>query len=311
MFKKIDDMKNILVIKGADFHNSSIEKVEFVSDDVVSIAFKQDGTTTLTAGAEYIYYTIDGTIPTINSTLYTGAFKVTDGTEVKALSVDSNGKKSQVFSAKFEGGGTYDDDGYVLKGMVLHLDGSDFDGTQWADRISSIPFVIGGGAPTLSENGVYFNGSSYMYSDTAINVPSNTGTIEVVLKADATTYQTVFFQGSLDTIAYIINPNNISYTIGRTTHKTKLKGDITKLYTHSISDSHNFFDGELLEDGANERWQNAAINAMIIGAAKTLNSSSYYYEGHIYQIRVYNRILTRDEILNNASVDIEKYGISV
>lgn len=207
----------------------------------------------------------------------------------------------------------YDEDGYILKGMVLHLDGADFDGTQWLDRISSIQFVIGGGTPVQSGGGVYFNGSAYMYSDTAISSPRASSTIEVVLKVDnASNYKVVFFQRQREQMAYIINPSNVSYTTSTSDRPTKLKGDITKLYTHSISGSSNYFNGNSMGASGNVKWQNQATHNMVIGDY-WYNTSyhSYKYYGYIYQIRVYNRVLTEEEVLHNASVDIEKYGISV
>lgn len=310
----IDIMNNILVIRNADFSESAIEKVEFLSDDVVTIMFAQSGLTTIKSGVDNVYYTTDGSTPTVSSTKYTEPFTVTVDTEVKAASIDSVGRKSWVASSTFTGEATHDEDGYIAKGMVLHLDGSDFDGTQWLDRVSDMPFVIGDGTPTQSAGGgVYFNGSASMYSDSVIDNPYNSGTIEVVLKAaNASNNMVVFFQGANNKLAYILNVNSVAFTTATSNRPTKAIGDVTKLYTHSISSSVNYFNGNSMGASGNVKWQNQATHNMVIGDYwYNTSSHGYKYYGYIYQIRVYNRVLTEDEVLHNASVDIEKYGISV
>lgn len=55
---------------------------------------------TNTSGAE-IYYTIDGSIPTTASTLYTGPIKVSEDTIIKAIAVKTDMKNSYIMTASF------------------------------------------------------------------------------------------------------------------------------------------------------------------------------------------------------------------
>lgn len=98
-------MKNLLIVKDADFSNFAVEKVDIVAGDAPIILFGVNGIVTLSSVASNMYYTIDGSIPTVNSTKYTVPFTVTGGTVVKAIGATNTGNVSEVSSATFNAGG--------------------------------------------------------------------------------------------------------------------------------------------------------------------------------------------------------------
>lgn len=98
-------MRNLLIVKDADFSNFAVEKVDIVVGDPPVILFGVNGVVTLSSVASNMYYTIDGSTPTVNSTKYTAPFTVTGGTVVKAIGATNTGVVSAVSSATFNAGG--------------------------------------------------------------------------------------------------------------------------------------------------------------------------------------------------------------
>lgn len=92
-------MGKFIVIKDADFSNVS---VEVVTPTTLDISITSAGSVTISDdAATAIYYTIDGSTPTTSSTQYTGAFNVSSGTTVKAISLYATGRTSVVVSKKY------------------------------------------------------------------------------------------------------------------------------------------------------------------------------------------------------------------
>jgi hypothetical protein len=94
-------MGKFIVIKNADFSNVS---VEVVTPTTLGISITSAGSVTISdEAATAIYYTIDGSTPTTSSTQYTGAFNVSSGTTVKAISLYATGSTSVVVSKEYIG----------------------------------------------------------------------------------------------------------------------------------------------------------------------------------------------------------------
>lgn len=95
-------MGKILIIKGADFSSVALGTAPIGYPTITIL----DGMVTITLdGAENIYYTLDGSIPTKNSTKYTEPFTVEDRTTIKAIAEFIDGTVSRVSSLTYYSGG--------------------------------------------------------------------------------------------------------------------------------------------------------------------------------------------------------------
>jgi uncharacterized repeat protein (TIGR03806 family) len=120
----------------------------FTNSVTVTITDSSPGTT--------IYYTLDGTAPTTNSTLYTGAFMLTKNTGVQAIAVKTGSVNSGIASASFInsssiGNGTGLKGEYWSNEFVNSPPATPFNGSPTLTRTdATVDFDWGGGSPDPS-----------------------------------------------------------------------------------------------------------------------------------------------------------------
>lgn len=201
---------------------------------------------------------------------------------------------------------------YIQDGLVFYLDGADATTSQWVDRKGGIAFAMNN--VTLDGNGgVVFNGTNaygiYAAADT-LGFSATTHTIEVVANIGGTATALVFMQNTgsgavlgitangklIGTSGYSEgepNPRQVLNVIrglmtctfaGNTAYKNKVPLTVS-------TDPSAYFTIK----------ENAGV---FVGARDTTRS---FLQGTIYQIRVYDRILSRSEILYNQDIDMRRY----
>ena len=197
--------------------------------------------------------------------------------------------------------------GYVTSGLVFHLDGADATTSAWVDKIGGIEFTMHN--VTLDgKGGVVFNGSAYgNYPDT-LDFPSSTHTIEVVLnKTETGGLQVAFMINASDKVTFgfssggdyiVTKSGNSNYRATWTTG--------SGLATYSISNSYAYKNCALMSQRSADTWF-LRTGGTFVGSRSVDNA---FFKGTIYQIRVYNRALTANEILHNHAIDISKYNIT-
>lgn len=219
---------------------------------------------------------------------------------------------------------------YIQDGLVFEVDGTDkrsHDNYCWVDKIGGIRFTNLGNVIEI-DNGFRFNGTSNSIlqgSSTLQNCEYNKCTIEVVLKSSVSSgkwspvvsfcdwnepqnnYIGVCSWNSSDTN----NIHSIGFTaksVGPNIHAYALPKD--SLVTVSMMNQQPILVNKKLvstttstKRGCFSNRNFAYIGGRIDGNTKTL------FTGDIYAIRVYNRLLTHEEMIHNQQIDIIKYNI--
>ena len=208
-------------------------------------------------------------------------------------------------------GSGQDPNDYIKRGLVFHLDGADFDGTEWVDRVGGITYTTNISASATSDGGVALY-ESLLIGDGLVNVIYDVGTFEIVYKSNRTSsWDMVFFQGQHGYFMYAVTQGRASWHGGEKV-ETKVTGVTTSVFTHSLSNIHNYFNKESKGNGSVATWKNLFSPSLIGRYPINYNYPTEYAAiGSLYQIRIYKRQLSFNEIMHNAEIDISKYNITL
>lgn len=199
------------------------------------------------------------------------------------------------------------EDDYISNGLVFHLDCEDATTSKWIDRKGGIEFAMNN-VSIGSDGGVIFSGSSYGYYSENLNFPSSSSTIEVVVYPSANAAGVVFFTNAAGMVAFGLG-DRITTKSGngnyRSTYIWESTGPFRKFTFAVAGNSLAVRDKSHPTASGTDSWF-LKNKGTYIG---TRSTSQNFFKGSIYQIRIYNRVLTEDEILHNQDIDIQKYNI--
>lgn len=195
---------------------------------------------------------------------------------------------------------------YIADGLAFQLCGEDATLTNWIDRIGKKEFVLSN--CTLGNKCVCFNGSNSFGKSDVFGWKADSSTIEIVFKLNnGNSYQLLFISPTNNSIAFGLIAgrsclwSNTSYPYPEITYNDKIK-------TVSINKNLSYYNLSLVSKVSGDFWYNNSSHTYI-GCRKEPNQD--FFNGNIYQIRIYNRILSADEIIYNQNIDINKYGIKI
>lgn len=203
---------------------------------------------------------------------------------------------------------------YVTNGLVFFLDGKDFvAGQPWVDKIGSVSFAMTDAAK--DGNGVRFNGTSARgVSTDTTDFPSQSYTIEMVVKLEkavsASADSQVVFNSAKSggfALGYGYQSSKKVFTNQAGTTKNNISYEFpgTGLHRYSVNKNVSVLNGNTLTRIATVgNW--GVATSPVIGST---SSGSFYFKGVIYAIRVYNRLLTEDEMKQNQMFDLENYNL--
>lgn len=220
----------------------------------------------------------------------------------------------------------YDEYGYVSTGKIVHFDGivKGDTASSWTDLVNNIALAMSG-TITSTDNGWVFPGSTgAFFRNNGYSWDGSTGfTSEVCIIPTLSSGQMVFAtdHGSSTSnyrpMLYIDVTN--AYLRGNNTYDTNgVQWNFTlatdTIYTISASESLAIVNGEELtvKSSTGARWNmNSQGGYFKISGRRRSSTNSLPFKGTLYSIRVYNRVLTKAEVLNNQQVDNTRFSLGL
>lgn len=217
---------------------------------------------------------------------------------------------------------------YIRDGLVLFLDGLNQGNTsgRWIDVIGNRSFTLSN--CTKLTNGVQFNGtSSYgTISSNNLGIPYNQGTAEFAAYYNAQPESSdgaIIYQGKYTGVDRLLiagiradtNSKTIFYNhriteAGGPSHR-RWWGYATNVGNHTVSLS----DVRSIDNGVSLTTRIFGNVTVSTSAGFTIgyrySSSRMYFKGTIYAIRLYNRVLSKEEMLHNQRIDNQRFGLGV
>lgn len=218
----------------------------------------------------------------------------------------------------------------VTSGLVLHLDAANTksysgSGTAWNDLSSNESKFTLTNSPTFSSSnfGFFtFNGSNtYAAAPNSFALDTQTPTVEVWVKTNATTQNGFWFEKGLVNTQYSLFQEGtviqwrqfFSSGQGLTNLSTTTATYINTANWYQIVGTYTAGSRILYINGVqvNSDTQTGTIatnnSGMYVGAYGT--GTGYYYNGSLSICRVYNRVLSATEVQQNFNAMRGRYGI--
>lgn len=198
---------------------------------------------------------------------------------------------------------------YITDGLVFHMDGLDKGSNSgyWTDTIGGLQFAYVNGV-TPSNNGVFFASGHepFVRPNTDADFPYATHTIEIVCSS---INGILFFNSASGQIALGRLQNGLIYGVGNpTTPIPIVNGDIQSCI--SVSDSKSVINGVSVQrSGSPTSWSVDSSNVITIGGRSL--RTDYKFVGTIYDIRIYNRRLSIEEMIYNQKIDNDRYSLGI
>lgn len=204
--------------------------------------------------------------------------------------------------------------GYVTDGLIFHLDGIDkgtADTSKWVDLVGGITFTEAGGTSVHGTNCINLTDTQRLVGDSMpATIAASTHTIEMAASRSTNSNWTFFFTTKSDGVALYFNSGkNLCGGLGNGTYCTTKSYYFTGNFVVSAANSVFIVDGVSEATGANA-WGSRTTNYPVINS-NALTSQSYSKNFDIYSVRIYNRLLTAAEMLQNQRVDNERFNLGL
>ena len=186
-------------------------------------------------------------------------------------------------------------DGYVKNGLILLYDGySGPINNKWPDLSgnNNDGNIVGATWKTI----YYDLDGVNDYISRPVTINGNYGTIEICSEYLAGDVILSFDNGRI---------NNLNVTKGTSSLFKNVADFGTRGLTYASGTYTAYFDGVL---SSNQSYTNSSNGSFISIGSSSVNTSNNVSRQKVYSVRVYNRALTKDEIVQNNIVDKYRFG---
>lgn len=192
----------------------------------------------------------------------------------------------------------------LVDGLAFMVD-CDYECTteSWKDIIGNNIFNVTGGTVTKSaDNAPIFNASGYYYNSEPLSFLCAGNTIEVVYVLDAFT-QPFLFSNDITAGMILKIYSTDRYFINHSSMQGyKCNAQTGQLMRVSLNTDRAYENEQSIAKYGND-WYGLGTGVSI--GARTTGSEKM--KGKIYAIRIYNRLLTEQEILANQAIDLQRW----
>ncbi len=210
--------------------------------------------------------------------------------------------------------------GYITDGLAFHLDGIDIGNTEgsWVDLIGGLEFPFAA-AGVHTNNYVYFDGTGKLQCATAsyLNVGYKVGTIEVCVEIEKSGTSIIFWPGRKNYMGAVVNTSSRTATYGIAN-----ASDAIQSYTNLPIDSATrcissnkdrvMVNLQNVQNPESYKWDwNSSNERAMLGQRGTWAQAVHIFKGKLYSVRVYNRLLSESEMLNNQEIDNERFNLGL
>ena len=198
---------------------------------------------------------------------------------------------------------------YITDGLVFHMDGLNkgSNPNYWTDTVGGLQFAYVTGV-TPSNNGIVFESehNPFIRSNTGIDFPCRTHTIEIVCSRIR---GMLFFNSSEGQIALGMLGDTLLYGV-------KYYMAPIPIVNRNIPSCISICDGAAAINGVSAQgsgnvtfWSDDSSNVITIGGRSL--RPDYNFVGTIYDIRIYNRKLSIEEMIYNQKIDNDRYSLGI
>ena len=198
---------------------------------------------------------------------------------------------------------------YISNGLIFHLDSRDVNGSTWVDRIGGKVLTLYN--TTLQNGGVKFTGNRHCRAEAGdgvtLTAPAASSTIEIVgHRLVKRSIEMIFSPGVKSSIFYV--GRNTYVTLGSSVRLAQFTAPLpVGKFTHSLRATLHYYNGTKMTTTSSTVASNTEPSICVGG--NEVAAGNMGFNGIIYQIRIYNRLLTEDEIKFNQEQDHKRYGI--